>query len=85
MTRRRLGKEQQLADEPTKSVNVVSGAVGSVYLVHDNKTCVTTEKKCAALYSCFWLVGHHQQGVAHLFSGVTKLYRTQSAECGCGF
>ena len=33
------------------------------------------------IYSCFWLVGHHQQGVAHLPSGVTELYRT----CTCNF
>ena len=25
---------------------------------------MTPEKKCATLYSCFWLVGRHQQGVA---------------------
>ena len=31
-------------------------------------------EKCATLYSCFWLVGHHQQGVAYLLSGVTELY-----------
>ena len=41
---------------------------------------VTPEKKCATLCSCFWLVGRHQQGVAHLLSGVTELYRTQSAD-----
>ena len=35
---------------------------------------MTPEKKCATLYSCFWLVGRHQQGVAHLPSGVTELY-----------
>ena len=39
--------------------------------MHMNKVCVTTEKKCATLYSCFQLVGRHQQGVAHLLSGVT--------------
>ena len=33
LTRRRLDKEQQLADEPTKSVNVVTGAIGSAYLL----------------------------------------------------
>ena len=33
------------------------------------------------IYSCFWLVGRHQQGVAHLPSGVTELYRT----CTCNF
>ena len=33
LTRRKLDKEQQLADEPTKSVNVVTGAVGSAYLL----------------------------------------------------
>ena len=37
LTRRKLDKEQQLADEPTKSGNVVTGAVGSAYLLvcHD--------------------------------------------------
>ena len=33
LTRRRLDKEQQLADEPAKSVNVVTGVVGSAYLL----------------------------------------------------
>ena len=33
LTRRKLDKEQQLADEPTKSVNVVTSAVGSAYLL----------------------------------------------------
>ena len=41
--------------------------------------CVTPEKKITTLYSCFWLVGRHQQGVAHLPSGVTELCRTQDA------
>ena len=33
LTRRKPDKEQQLADEPAKSVNVVTGAVGSAYLL----------------------------------------------------
>ena len=33
LTRRRLDQEQQLADDPTMSVNVVTGPVGSVYLL----------------------------------------------------
>ena len=33
LTRRKLDKEQQLADEPTKSVDVVTSAVGSAYLL----------------------------------------------------
>ena len=33
LTQRKLDKEQQLADEPAKSVNVVTGAVGSAYLL----------------------------------------------------
>ena len=36
--------------------------------IHDNHP---RGKKCNTLYSCFWLVGRHQQGVAHLPSGVT--------------
>ena len=40
---------------------------------------MTPEKKITTLYSCFWLVGHRQQGVAHLPSGVTELCRTQDA------
>ena len=36
--------------------------------------CVTQEKKSATLYiACFWVIGLHQQGVAHLPSGVTEL------------
>ena len=33
LTRRRFEKEQQLVEEPTKSVNVVTGAVGSAYML----------------------------------------------------
>ena len=36
--------------------------------IHEQKLCVTPEKKCATLYSCFW---RHQQGVAQTISGVT--------------
>ena len=33
LVRRKLDREQQLANEPTQSVNVVTGAVGSSYLL----------------------------------------------------
>ena len=33
LTRRKLDKEQQLADESTKTVNMVTGAVGSAYML----------------------------------------------------
>ena len=49
LTRRKLDKEQQLADEPTKCVNVVTGAVGlplltqghsqPLFLVHFSTRC----------------------------------------------
>ena len=46
-----------------------------------NNVCVTQRKKKRnPVQHCFWLVGCHQQGVAHLPSGVTELYRTQSTE-----
>lgn len=41
LTRRRLDKEQQLADGSTKSVNVVTGAVGSAYLLNVSVEVVT--------------------------------------------
>ena len=44
------------------------------YMYMNKKQCVTPEKKCATLYSCFWLVGRHQQGVAQTISGHAYMY-----------
>ena len=34
-----------------------------MYMTESNHVVPKTE--CATLYSCFWLVSHHQQGIAH--------------------
>ena len=41
---------------------------------HEQKQCVTLEKICTTLYSCFWLVGRHQH--AHLLHWLTRLPQT---------
>ena len=48
-----------------------------LYVTESNHVVPKTE--CATLYSCFWLVGRHQQGVAYGF------YRARcTSESSCG-
>ena len=73
LTRRKLDKEQQLADEPTKSINVVTSAVGSVYLLDVSvgelvvSALVDTESQ-STIISCAFLhkVFAHMRSLLHL-------------------